>query len=66
LREEVEVEIGENLMLNRTLVTGDKETPMTDWIRNSVFRMQCKCKDKVCKVIVDGGSIDNLLSTRMV
>jgi hypothetical protein len=34
--------------------------------RNSLFRTSCKTKDRVCKVIVDSGSIDNLVSTEMV
>jgi hypothetical protein len=34
--------------------------------RNSLFRTTCKTKDRVCKVIVNSGSIDNLVSTEMV
>jgi hypothetical protein len=34
--------------------------------RTSLFRTACKTKDKVCKVIIDSGSTDNLLSTEMV
>ena len=34
--------------------------------RNSLFRTACKTKDKVCKVIIDNGSTDNLVSTEMV
>jgi hypothetical protein len=34
--------------------------------RNSLFRTACKTKDKVCKVIIDSGSTDNLVSTEMV
>jgi hypothetical protein len=31
-----------------------------------LFRNACKTKDRVCKVIVDNGSTDNLVSTEMV
>jgi hypothetical protein len=31
--------------------------------RTSLFRIACKTKDIVCKVIIDSGSIDNLVST---
>jgi hypothetical protein len=31
--------------------------------RNSLFQTACKTKDRVCKVIVENGSIDNILST---
>jgi hypothetical protein len=30
--------------------------------RNSLFKTACKTKDKVCKVIIDSGSTDNLVS----
>jgi hypothetical protein len=34
--------------------------------RNSLFRIACKTKDKVCKVIIESGSTDNLVSKDMV
>ena len=34
--------------------------------RNNLFRTTCKTKDKVCKVIIDSGRNDNLVSTEMV
>jgi hypothetical protein len=34
--------------------------------RNCLFRTVCKTKDRVCKVIVDSGSMNNLVSTEMV
>jgi hypothetical protein len=34
--------------------------------RNNLFRTTWKTKDRVCKVIVDSGSTDNLVSTEMV
>jgi hypothetical protein len=34
--------------------------------RNNLFRTTCKMKDRVCKVIIDSGSTDNLVSTEMV
>jgi hypothetical protein len=34
--------------------------------RNNLFRTTCKTKDRVCKVIIDSGSTDNLVSTKMV
>ena len=34
--------------------------------RNNLFRTSCKNKDIVCKVIIDSGSTDNLVSTEMV
>jgi hypothetical protein len=34
--------------------------------RNSLFKIACKTKDKVCKVIIENGSTANLVSTNMV
>jgi hypothetical protein len=34
--------------------------------RNILCRTTCKTKDRVCKVIIDSGSTDNLVSTDMV
>lgn len=61
--EEVEAERGENLMLRRTFISGNKVTHDADWKKKSVFHTKCKCEDKVCKFIVDEGPTDNLVST---
>jgi hypothetical protein len=34
--------------------------------RSRLFRMACTAKDRKCKVIIDSGSTDNLVSTEMV
>jgi hypothetical protein len=34
--------------------------------RTRLFWTACKTKDRVCKVIVDSGSMDNLVSMEMV
>ena len=41
----------------------DVEEPVQ---RTNLFKTACKVKDIVCKVIIDSGSIDNLVSTDMV
>jgi hypothetical protein len=52
-------------MMRKILLKPEKEVenPVQ---RNNLFRTSCKTKDRVCKVIVDSGSIDNLVSTEMV
>jgi hypothetical protein len=56
---------GTSMMLRKTsLKTRVKnEKPVQ---RNSLFKTNCKMKDKVCKVIIDSGSNDNLVSIEMV
>jgi hypothetical protein len=60
-----DVEHGRSLVMRKVLLTPEKEVenPVQ---RNSLFRTACKTKDRVCKVIVDSGSTDNLVSTEMV
>jgi hypothetical protein len=52
-------------MMIKVLLTPEKEVenPVQ---RNKLFRTSCKTKDRVCKVIVDNGSTDNLVYMEMV
>jgi hypothetical protein len=59
------VEGGRSLMMRKDLLTLEKEVESSVQ-RNRLFRTACKTKDKVCKVIVDSGSTDNLVSIEMV
>jgi hypothetical protein len=52
-------------MMRKVLLTPEKEAENPAQ-RNSLFQTACKTKDRVCKVIVDSGSTDNLVSTEMV
>jgi hypothetical protein len=54
-----------SLVMRKVLLTPEEEMENSTQ-RNSVFRTACKTKDRVCKVIVDSGSTDNLVSTEMV
>jgi hypothetical protein len=52
-------------MMQKTLLTPEKEVESSVQ-RNRLFWTSCKTKDRVCKVIVDSGSTDNLISMDMV
>jgi hypothetical protein len=52
-------------MMRKVLLKPEKE-PKNPAQRNSLFQTSCKTKDRVCKVIVDSGSTNNLVSTKMV
>jgi hypothetical protein len=58
-------EDGASLMLRKILLKLEVEIEKPVQ-RNSLFRTACKTKDRVCKVIIDSGSTDNLVSTEMV
>jgi hypothetical protein len=60
-----DAEGGRSLMMRKALLTPEKEVESSVQ-RNRLFRTACKTKDRVCKVIVDSGSTDNLVSTEMV
>jgi hypothetical protein len=51
--------------VHKALLTLEKEVEDTTQ-RTRLFRTTCKTKDIKCKVIVDSGSTDNLVSTEMV
>jgi hypothetical protein len=54
-----------SLAMHKVLLTPEKEVESSTQ-RTRLFRTTCKTKDSVCKVIVDSGSTDNLVSTEMV
>jgi hypothetical protein len=56
---------GRYLMLRKVLLKleAEVERPVQS---NSLFRTTCKTKDRVCKVIIDSGSTENLVSMNMV
>jgi hypothetical protein len=56
---------GRSLMMRKVLLMPEKEAENPTQ-RNSLFQTACRTKDRVCKVIVDSGSTDNLVSTEMV
>jgi hypothetical protein len=57
-------EDGRSLMMKKVIIKPEPkiENPMQ---RNNLFRTTYKTKYIVCKVIIDNGSTDNLLSTEM-
>ena len=57
-------ERGESLMMKRTLLK--VPTTMEPPQRKTIFRTACKSRGKVCKVIIDSGSTENLVSLEMV
>jgi hypothetical protein len=54
-----------SLMMRKVILKPEKEEENPTQ-RNSLFQNTCKTKDRVCKVIVDSNSTDNLVSTKMV
>ena len=60
------LKVEDRLMMRKVLLTPEKEVDDSSVQRNRLFWTTCKTKDRVCKVIVDSGSTDNLVSTEMV
>jgi hypothetical protein len=56
---------GRSLMMRKVLLKPEKEAENPAQ-RNSLFQTTCKTKDRVCKVIVDNGSTNNIVSIEMV
>eukprot|EP00253_Pinus_taeda_P003705 PITA_03705 len=58
-------EMGEALVLDKVLLKPvDESVEQTQ--RKALFRTICKSQGKCCKMIIDSGSTDNLVSTEMV
>jgi hypothetical protein len=60
-----EAEGGQNIMMRKVLLNPKKEIEDSTQ-RTRMFRNACKTKYKVCKMIIDSGNTDNLVSTEMV
>jgi len=58
-------ETGEALMMNKVLLKPEKESAELAQ-RKALFRTMCKVKRKCCKMVIDSGSTDNLVSIEMV
>ena len=58
-------EVGEALLMNKVLFKPEKEVVESSQ-RKALFRTTCKVQGKYCKVVVDSGNTDNLVSTEMV
>jgi hypothetical protein len=54
---------GESLVIRRILKSSYVEE---DWLWNNIFHTKCTFSGKVCNVIIDGGSCENVVSTTMV
>ncbi|GKC87358.1 putative reverse transcriptase domain-containing protein [Tanacetum coccineum] len=58
---------GEALVIQRVLnVAVSKSVDVISWFRNNIFRTKCTSKGKICDMIIDGGSCENVVSTYMV
>ena len=58
-----EADEGEMLVIRRTMsgLKGDKEEQ-----RENIFHSRCTVQDKVCSLIIDGGSCANVASSSMI
>jgi hypothetical protein len=56
---------GKNLMIRKVLLKLEKEMEVPIQ-RTSLFITACKMKDRVCKVIIDSGSTNNIVSIEVV
>jgi hypothetical protein len=68
---EIFPDIGENLMIRRAIMIPKKEQKQSSdnedsWLRTKKFRTRCTLGGKVCKVIVNNGSCENMVSQETV
>lgn len=58
-------------MIQRAMGIPEKEPRQSNncqdsWLRTNIFRTRCTSKGKVCQVIIDSGSFENMVSKEMV
>lgn len=58
-------------MIRRVMIISKKTNMQTNeggdsWLHTNIFHTRCTSRGKVCNVIIDGGSCDNLVSKVMV
>lgn len=62
---ELEADEGESLLIRRAMYTPKVKTDER-WLRTKIFRTRCTSGGKVCNVIIDSGSCENMVSKEMV
>eukprot|EP00253_Pinus_taeda_P024012 PITA_24012 len=55
----------ETLVIRKSLLT-PKDDSGDDWLRTNIFHTNCTVADKVCKMIIDSGSCENVVSEEAV
>ena len=60
-----EKEEGVVLVMKRTLLTPRKKDD-DEWLKGNIFYSTCNILDKVCKLVIDGGSCENVVSQEAV
>lgn len=67
--EEQEIDLliveGESLVVRRIMTTPKIEKPK-GWRRHSIFRTKVNCGGRVCNLILDNGSSENIVSKEIV
>ena len=58
-------EVGEDILMKNVLLKPKKEVVESSQMK-ALLQNTCKFQGKCCKVVVDSGSIDNLVSIEMV
>ena len=53
------------LVMNKTLLTPRKEKD-DEWLRDNIFHSTCSILGKVCQLVIDGSSCENVMSQEVV
>jgi len=55
----------ETLVIRKSLLT-PKGDSGDDWLRTNIFHTTCTVADKICKMIIDSGNCENVVSEEAV
>ncbi|GJR04824.1 putative CCCH-type zinc finger family protein [Tanacetum coccineum] len=56
---------GQMLVIRKSILL-PKEEEKDEWLRSNIFHTTCTIKDKVCKLIIDSGICENVISREVV
>ena len=54
------------MLVTRKILLAPKLEDEKEWLRRTIFSTTCSIKDRVCKLIIDGGSCGNVVSQEVV
>ncbi|XP_022842142.1 uncharacterized protein LOC111365867 [Olea europaea var. sylvestris] len=57
---------GQEILVVRKILLTPKGDSGDDWLRTNVFHTTCTIADKVCKLIIDSGSCENIVSEEAI
>jgi hypothetical protein len=60
------MEMGTRLLLSEKSLLTPKDDSKEDWLTSNIFHTTCTIVEQVCKLIIDNGSCENVVSKEAI